>query len=38
MNGLNEIVKLNKEAQKKFDEAFDQSARKPEPRPNTPQE
>ena len=36
MNGLREIVKLNKEAQKKFDEAFKSSVRTPEPRPNTP--
>ena len=30
MNGLNVIVKLNAEAQKKFDEAFEKSTRIPE--------
>jgi hypothetical protein len=35
MNGLNEIVKLNVEAQKKFDAAFDKSTRKPEAKPKS---
>jgi hypothetical protein len=33
MNGLNVIVKLNVEAQKKFDAAFENSVRKPEAQP-----
>jgi hypothetical protein len=31
MNGLNVIVKLNAEAQRKFDESFKNSVRKTEP-------
>ena len=33
MHGLNQIVKLNAEAQKKFDAAFENSVRKPQPQP-----
>ena len=35
MNGLNVIVKLNAEAQKKFDTAFEKSVRKPEDQPKS---